>query len=139
MSVEQDIMTKVISNLNDISVANGYSADIDGVFEWRDSPLSQNYTRSIIVRDISEEILDDGQEHLLTIEIIGITAGDNSPALIRSLKQDILTAFALIKIESYVTGATYLNTEKSIEKLDKRIAGIYMSFGVTFYTEIWKT
>ena len=113
MSVEQDIMTQVLANFNNISIANGYSFDINGhVYEWRDSDIPESIIRAIVVRDIHEEIVDqDDQMHRLELEITAFAYGNTGPALIRAMKQDILTAFSLIKTQLSIMDAEYISSD----------------------------
>jgi hypothetical protein len=139
--IRQNIIDKIILNLKDISIANGYSLDIDDhVWEWRDTVLSENEVPGIIIRDTSDIIADqDEQEHQLSFEIVALASeGNNSTKKIRNLMQDILTAFGLIEKESYVCGANYLNSEMEVEHLKKRYAAALMTFTVSYYEDLWK-
>ena len=140
MTTRQKIVDKIVGNLKDISIANGYSLDInDHVWEWRDTILSENEIPGIIIRDISDIISDqDEQEHTLIFEIVALASeGNNSTKIIRNLTQDVLTAFSLIEKENYICGANYLNSEMEVEQLKKRYAAILMSFSISYFEDIW--
>ena len=141
MSVRQQIIDKLDTNFNLISIAENYSFDIDGhVYEWRDLPLKDEELPAIIYRDVFDNISDvDEQEHELTVEVALFAVGTASPAAVRSMIADILTNFKLIIHEDFVTGARHINNEMEVEHLKKRYAAAVLTFTVTFYTEIWGT
>jgi hypothetical protein len=137
MSVEQDIMTAVMTNMNNISIANGYTFDVgSNVFEWRDSPLNDGEFPAIIVKDVYNEVSEeDEKEHTLTVEIQLVDSGNSSPASIRAKVQDILTAFYLIIDEDFVASADFRSAEKAVEKADKRYSSAILTFFVYYYSE----
>jgi hypothetical protein len=136
MSTEQSIVTQALSNLGDISIANGYSFDVSGnVFEWQDSPLDDDsQCPGIIFRDVGDDTAeDDDQLHVLNCEILVVDVGDNSPTSIRAKKQDVLTAMALLEQENYVERVEYHGSEKEVERMQKRMAVVTMRFGIAYY------
>jgi hypothetical protein len=140
MSMQQTIITALLTNLGNISVANGYSFNISGhVFEWQDTDLAESETDAIEVRDISNYLSEgDEQEHDLTVQITLVCAGNTSPANLRARIQDVLTAFALVENVSKVTGARLLGVDVDTEKRKKRIMEAVFRFSITYYTEIWE-
>jgi len=141
MSVRQQIIDQLDTNFNLISVAEGYSFDINGhVYEWRDIPLKDEELPAINYRDVFDSIADeDEQEHELTVEVILFAVGTASPAAVRAMIVDILTNFKLIMQENFVSGARHINNEMDVEHIKKRYAAAVLTFTITYYTEIWGT
>lgn len=141
MSVRQQIIDKLDTNFNLISIAENYSFDIDGhVYEWRDLALNDNELPAIIYRDVFDGTSDeDEQEHELTVEVVLFAVGTASPAAVRAMIVDILTNFKLIMQENFVSGARHINNEMDVEHIKKRYAAAVLTFTVTYYTEIWGT
>ena len=141
MSVRQQIIDKLDTNFNLISIANNYSFDIKGhVYEWRDLALNDNELPAIIYRDVFDGTSDeDEQEHELTVEVVLFAVGTASPAAVRAMIVDILTNFKLIMQENFVSGARHINNEMDVEHIKKRYAAAVLTFTVTYYTEIWGT
>jgi hypothetical protein len=135
---EQNIMTQIISDLGNISIANGYSFDVgSNVFEWRDSPLvDDSELPGIIVRDPLNAVSDeDDHEHSLTLEVIIVDAGDGSPASVRQKIQDVIIAVALIETDDNVEveRAEFVSAEKEVEKGTKRLTGARLTFNLVYY------
>ena len=143
MTTEQRICTNLETALKAISIANGYSVDISGnVFEWRFSDLGQSETPGIIWRDYLNEWEEDGEDsHRLYFQIAVIAAGNTSPATIRSIVQDIITAFYTLENKTvfdptYISGCYMVKVEKSVERHEKRVAGAQVDCYVEYTTEI---
>jgi len=141
MSIRQQIIDKLDTNFNLISIAEGYSFDIDGhVYEWRDLPLKDEELPAIIYRDPFDGTSDeDEQEHELTVEVVLFAVGTASPTVVRVMIADILTNFKLITQEDFVTGARHINNEMDVEHIKKRYAAAVLTFTINYYTEIWGT
>lgn len=139
MSMKQTIMTAVLSYLNGISIANGYSINISGnVYEWPDSDIPKSITYAIIVRDPHDEIMEgDVEEHRVEYEVVMRVVGNTSPTLLRAIQQDILTAFSQVETLSGVEGAEYESSDVEVEKEQHRMAYIAMYFSVYYRSEEW--
>lgn len=138
MTVEQQIMAKALENFGNISIANGYSFDINGkVAEWRETPLDpKSELPFVILRDYdnltSEE---DEQERLLMLEVVIVAAGGSAPDAVRAMKQDAIKAANLLSGESFVAGVYFYRAQSFSEIDNKRLAGVLMDFGVQYFTD----
>jgi len=142
-TIRQDIIDEIDTLLNAISIANGYSFDVDGkVFEWRDIPISEDDYPCIIFRDVRDYFSEDSEsEHVLEIEIAVIpTPGSTSTAALRDMLQDVLTAFSALEESSNVdvSGSQYMGSEMEVEHLKKIYAGASMLFNVEYVTDRWE-
>jgi len=138
-TIEQNICTNLNTALLYISIAHGYSFDVgSNVFEWRDTDLNPNEVPGIIWRDYLNEIDEQGDEsHILNFEIVVIASGNTSPATIRNMKQDILTAFYSLENKGvfnpkYVSGCYVRKIESQVEKGKHRVAGAKMDCFVKY-------
>jgi hypothetical protein len=140
MSIRQDIVDQIDTNLKAISTANGYSFDINGnVFEWLATPMDENNLPAIIFRDTVDSIdPEDEQEHNLEFEVVLVDKGNASTASVRNKMQDILTAFHLIRNEDDVAGVTHLDNEMEVDHIKKRFAAAFMRFSVNYYADLWE-
>lgn len=139
MTTEQLICTNLDAALKNISITNGYSVNISGnVFEWRDSDLKHNEVPGIIWRDYLNEIDPDGDEsHLLHFQIAVIAAGNTSPATVRQISQDVITAFYTLEDKrvfnpTYISGCYLIKIEKGVERDQKRVSGASIDCYVTY-------
>ena len=143
MSVRQQIIDKLDTNFNLISIAAGCSFDTGGhVYEWRDIPFKVDDSElpAIIYRDVFDNISDlDEGEHELTLEVGLFAVGGTSPAQIRAMMVDILNNVKLIEQENFVAGAKYLNSDMDVEHIVKKYAGAVLTFSISFHTQIWGT
>lgn len=143
MTTEQLIINNLDTALKAISIANGYSVDISGnVFDWRDSDLKESESPGIIYRDYLNEWEVDGEDsHKLHFQIAIIAAGNTSPATIRAVVQDVITAFYTLEDKrvfdpKYVSGCYMVKVEKAVERAEKRVAGAQIDCYVEYTTEI---
>jgi hypothetical protein len=134
-------MTKLGVNFNNISIANGYTFDINGkVFEWRDVPLGDSEYDCIIYRDPRDYFFEDTEtEHILEIEVVHIPSpGNSSPLTLRNRMNDILKAFQLIEEEDDVEGAAYIGSDMQVEHDKKKYMGASMLFRIFYMTDRWE-
>lgn len=141
-TVNQNIIAKLLINFGNISIANGYSFDINGhVYEWRETPPVDAELPLINIKDPAHRFVDSDEnpnENELDIEIDFIAApGDDSPADVRDKKQDIMNAFKLIENESYITGAQYIDSELLVDHDKRKYAGSTMRFKIWYATDRW--
>lgn len=132
-------MAKIVENFQAISIANGYSFDVDTdrVFDFRAAPVDVT-DFSISVYDYDGEAEDEGSlQHSLNItaQIAGIFSSIQD---MREKMQDIIIAFALIENESYVDGAEFLGHEKTFEHENNKVGQGTLSFRVIYKTDFWK-
>ncbi len=137
MSARQDIVTVLLGYMNNISIANGYSFDINSnVFEWRTGGLNDTEKPGLVLRDSFSDTVEGDSEHSLNIEIAIYAEGGTSPATIRAMMQDVLTAFQ--QIESSVEGAQFVSTEMEVDHQNKKEASAWLNFNVNYYTNRWE-
>lgn len=141
MTVNQQIVTKVIELMQSISIDNGYSFDMDAdrVYDSRQATIDSGW--AISVYDSEAENDEDGgyNEHNLTIDIeLTGTSGDDTQTDLRERIQDILTAFSEIENESYVAEATYDGHEKLYDHDETIIGQANIHFSVTYKSDRWK-
>lgn len=139
MTTEQLICTDLDTALKAISIANGYSFNITGkVYEWRDSDLAESDVPGIIWRDYKNEIDPEGEEsHVLRFEIVVVAAGNTSPATVRQMVQDAITAFFTLENKAVFPGkkvsGCYLNhVDKAVERNKKRLAAAKIDCYTTY-------
>lgn len=139
MSTRQDIVDQIDTNLKAISIANGYSFDINGnVFEWLVTPINESNLPAIIFRDTIDTIdPDDEGEHHLQVEVVLVDRGNASVSSVRNKMQDILTAFRLIGDEDFVIGANLIEAELEVDHIKKRYGAAYMLFNIDYETDLW--
>ena len=137
--IENQIITAITGNLADITQVNGYSFDLTGVFEWRESDLDESELDAVEIRDISNEPYEDDElQHLLVIEATLVSAGGTTPAVHRQRVQDVITALSLIENESFVVGAMFMGSDKDSEKQKKRYLKTMIRLGVIYQAERWE-
>ena len=129
MSIEQSICNNLSTALNDISIANGYSFDVGGnVFEWRDTDLKKTEVPGIIWRDHLNEFDPDGEEsHKLYFHIIVVASGNTSPATIRNMVQDAMTAFLTLENPAvfdpkHISGCYFVKITKAVERHENKVS-----------------
>lgn len=143
MSTRQDLMTYLKSGFEDITIANGYSFDINKIFEWRDTPLNDGEFDSIIIFDTSEYFSEDTEDdHILDIQIVVVPdPGSDAITNLRSMIEDVLIFFkdnedyikANINVEVKFTGS-----EISIEHTKKKYFEGLMTFEISYHTDRWE-
>jgi len=141
MTKEQDIFNFIFAEMLKISIANGFSFDIDGrVFDWRDSPFKVDELPAINVQDVTNEIVDaDTREHTLTFSIAIEDVGENAADSIRGKKQDIIAAFSNIIGSGLAVHAFFLASETFSEKKLPFAVFTSIQFEVTYFAEDeWK-
>lgn len=135
-TVEQGIVSDILTNLQSITITNGYTFDAN-VFEWKDTPLTAEELPGIIVRDKENLMDEEVTERQLVVDVLLVDSGDSSPSSVRQKKQDILTAFSAIVDFDGVAGAKLLSTEMSVEKEPNRKTICVMTFSVDYVCEVW--
>lgn len=143
MTIRQSIVDAIKAQLLGISTSEGYSFDINGrVTEWRDIPIDEKTEdRGIDIRDTVASRTDeeDEQRWLMSVEIELFEVGDTSPAEVRQMTQDIITAVSGVKDEDYVEGVFVVDAEMDVAKLKhKRISAVMITFGVHYYADDWE-
>ena len=129
MTKRQQIVDQIVTNLKNISIANGYSTDVN-IYEWRDTILPEEELPALIVRDIEDEAEDEGLiSHQLKFEIEGIIqAGEQSVAKARDLLGDVVKNM----YQNYNTGeiknVAYTNSEIGIDHQKKITASFIAEF-----------
>ena len=141
-TVRQSIIDLLDTYFKAITTDNGYSLDIDdNVFEWQDHDLAESEVPAIIFRDTGD-VSDDEDErlHNLEIEVAVVAKGSTSPATMRELMKDVLTAFSQIEAQSTVKiiGAGYTGSVSEIDRDNKRWAESVMRFIVQYQTDYWE-
>ena len=150
MSKRQDIVDAVKAAMQGITTGNGYNNTIATVLEWQDEPLKQDLSQlpAIIMRDTDEVIgnedtegneAEELAEHTLYFDIIVIGAsGSNTPAHVRTLIEDTVTAFSTLDIAALeILSGAFLSSEMETEKLKKRIGAALVRFFVRYKTLAW--
>lgn len=139
-TIRQSIMECVVAEMKDISIANGYSFDIqDGentrVVEWRDEPIDlQTEDRGIIVRDPELKKMEETDiKRRLTVEIEFFEVGNTSPAEIRQMEQDIITAMKNVLRHGDVKNVEFFDSEMTVERAEKRISDSILTFYIDYY------
>lgn len=108
ITIRQQIVTKVITQLKRIKTSNTYSiygntANYltnagDNVNEWRDAPFGPDELPALIVRDLSEPVIEspsprsDRIVRQLHIQVEAVAIGDNPSADIRKMLADVEAA-----------------------------------------------
>lgn len=150
MSKRQTIVDAVKTAMGNIAVAGGYNNNIAAVLEWLDEPLKEDLSQlpAVIVRDIDEAIGTEETEgneaaelaeHTLYFDIIVIGAsGSNTPAVVRTLIEDVVTAFSTLDLDGLeILSGSFLSSEMETEKLKKRIGAALVRFYVKYKTLAW--
>ena len=136
---QQTIITTILGYFGNITVANGYENNLNtNVFEWRDSPLERSEFPAIVVNDVSNETTEDAPVRTLNLEIIVVNQGNTSPAQIRSMAQDVITAFSQIEAVAGVTAAGFERVEIDVEKEEKRTAAATLYAFVDYAAPDWE-
>ena len=141
-TIEQTIFSWVITCLTGISIAEGYSFDIDGrVDEWRDVPYEDDALPAIDVRDPVNSIeMDESEEeyHRYEVEVTLYDSGSVSPASVREKALDILTAMKQVKDLDGVEHILFLGSDKEIDRGAKTYSSVTMRFAVLYYTDYFE-
>jgi len=141
-TIEQTIFSWVITCLTGISIAEGYSFDIDGrVDEWRDVPYEDEALPAIDVRDPVNSIeMDESEEeyHRYEVEVTLYDSGSASPASVREKALDILTAMKQVNDLGGVEHIFFLGSDKEIERGAKTYSVVTLRFAVLYYTDCFE-
>ncbi|MCB1563987.1 MAG: hypothetical protein KDJ75_10475 [Alphaproteobacteria bacterium] len=141
-TIEQTIFSWVITCLTGISIAEGYSFDIDGrVDEWRDVPYEDEALPAIDVRDPVNSIeMDESEEeyHRYEVEVTLYDSGSASPASVREKALDILTAMKQVNDLGGVEHIFFLGSDKEIERGAKTYSAVTLRFAVLYYTDCFE-
>ena len=141
-TIEQTIFSWVITCLTGISIAEGYSFDIDGrVDEWRDVTYEDEALPAIDVRDPVNSIeMDESEEeyHRYEVEVTLYDSGSASPASVREKALDILTAMKQVNDLGGVEHIFFLGSDKEIERGAKTYSAVTLRFAVLYYTDCFE-
>jgi len=143
MSKRQEIMDLVDAKFKTISIAKGFSSDLgNNVFEFRDSPIADEELPALSYGDISDDINDEETgNHNLNLDVEISATGSTSPAAMREMIQDVLTAFAPKKADSalraLIIGAAYLGSDMFIEHEKKKYMKSRITFEISYQTDDW--
>ncbi|DAB40802.1 MAG TPA: hypothetical protein CFH81_00400 [Sulfurovum sp. UBA12169] len=136
-----DIVTILISHLQQISSANGFYTEAGAnVFEWRAKAIEDDLLPAIIVCDPEDNAVDDSQtlKHKLKIEIdIAVSSGKQTTMDMRMVSSDILKAFGLFE-EEVSQVCRYLGSETLIEHKEKLYAGVRLEFEIEYQSKRWE-
>jgi hypothetical protein len=143
MSVHQNICTNLDTALKAISIANGYTFDINGkVYEWKATDVQLADVPCAIWRDhIIDWDEDDQQTKKLGFEIVFVASGNTSPALVRNMLGDGLKAFFTLENRavfspSYISGCYLINATIATEQGDKKTTAVKINCFVEYITEL---
>ena len=99
MSIRQDIIDAVDTQLRTILISNGYNLDLgNNVFHWRETNLTEADFPAIVYRDLNPSEIEHhgvarGYVHTFQVEIVALqTSAATTPAELRKAIQDIYTA-----------------------------------------------
>ena len=140
MSVEATIVAQIKSDMQDITIANGYSFDVTTVDEWRYSDVDEETELPLIdIKDpLNEPYEGDELQHILTVEVSLVDEAGRTAAQHRARVEDLITAIGLIENQSYIIGAISLGTERDSEKAKKRYFKTMVRYGVLYQVERWE-
>lgn len=136
MTIREEIINSIVEHLKTISIADGYSMDINGkVFEWQDSILSEADLPALLVRDTDDDADDDGIiSHNLKIEVDAITqAAEDSVTNARAMLGDIVKNLYELKGTGQIKDLKYIHSEIQTDQAKKITAAALTEF-IIFYT-----
>ena len=139
-TIRQSIITQLLSELGNISTANGYSFDVgNNIFDFRSSLLGGDEYPAIIIRDPVDDISeDDDREHNLQIDVIVAAKGGTSVADVREMIADVCAAFSNITSQTYVTDARYTGSEIMTDQEQNKFGAANIKFAVIYHTDLWE-
>lgn len=140
-NTRQQIVDALDTRLQTITTGNGYSANL-GVYEWLVTPLEESDLPAVIFRDTIDDIDDEKEfsrlDHPLTIELDVAASSSASPASVRELIRDILTA---IGTDKYFGGLAYntdvLSASLEVSEADQRLSGGQIIIEIKYKTALW--
>lgn len=143
-SRRETLIQNIITQLETISVANGYETNIGAnVFEWRETPLQESELNCITVRDTnnSTEIAIQKHEHTLNLDV-EIFAKNSTPQLMRKAIADVVkcigveakkaTPFTVAQSVKPVSDEVIENDQEKVS-----FSGILLKFEIEYVTDPW--
>lgn len=140
MSVRQQIIDALVTQLRTITVANGYNLTIsDRVYDWKVNPLLPANLPAIEIRDKESTIeltaLDGSTMHQLNVDVVVFATGAAAAATVRKGLEDIAKALhvdrtfgGLVQVFKPESSALDMQQEEHL-----LAAGQY-AINITYYT-----
>ena len=132
MTTQTQIENAIDTAFKDISIANGYSFDMnsDRVFEHRAAEISKAW--AISHYDTEDEVNNEnGIDHALSIEVV-LTGKPATPAELRDKMQDIITAMFTIESESFIDYINIDGSNKTFDHEEEKISEATFDFTVYY-------
>lgn len=138
--IRQKIVNAIVDQMKKISAANGFYSEAGGnVFEWLEKPLDKDEYPAIIIRDVSDDTVEDNTvaNHTLKIEIDIAVSGRNAAWNMREVTSDVIKAFSFV--ESELNYKCKCNGNDSLaEQKDTTYGGVRVEFDVMYQTRRWE-
>jgi len=144
VSVRQQIIDTLDTNLKAILTSNGYKTNIgQNVFHYRDNPLSESELPAIIYRDTESDEYTDvmkKQTHALSIEIEAYAeAGSTTPDTMRDIIEDIVKCIgADYRMGGLAHTTTVDGTEIDTDQAGKITGSAVVKITVIYRTNLWE-
>ena len=137
--VREKIVYALVEHLKEIRAKNGYSSEAGlGVYEWLTKPLQRDQFPAIIVRDIADEVQDDGVfEHRLKIEIDIATKSKETLLELREIVADVLRAIGAFESSEHYRCES-LSSEFLLEHKESLFGAARVEFVVIYKTARWQ-
>ena len=138
--IRQKIVTAIVDQMKLISSDTGfYSQAGSNVFEWLQGTITDTQYQSIVVKDISDTVVDmQSLKHTLSINIdIEVKDSTNATWILREVSSDIMKSMSVIE-EELNYPCKYLGDEISVEYTDDTYARSTLSFEIVYQTNRWE-
>lgn len=139
MSVRETVSSHVITMLEGISVAAGYSTDFDKIYEWKVTAFEDSET-SVNVKDTTDDIENElnncFQRHTLHFTLEVSAFGADTKTTLRNAIQDIYTAVKDYPVWDNDKYTVYPEGDTMEVEHDEKISGVaVISLAIGFRTE----
>ena len=144
-NVRQQIVDALITRLEGITTANGYSATIETVSEWLLRPLEDSSLPAITIRDVGDTMPQDGisvgrRDHELTVFLLVQFSGHSSLSQCRELLADMLAVLGAAP-DNLGVSAVYsvepINTELIADEANKKVGFGQLVISVNYRSSLW--
>lgn len=140
-SITQQIVDRIIVDLNTIKIVNGAQKDIVTVVDRKKVPWKETELPAINVNDISGEVTKNGSNHMNDLNIVLElkTNGDDHVKDGRNFAADMVRVLgADICLNQLVQKMSTIIVESSDDEQEsKKFTSVTMTFTVTFITPIF--
>lgn len=138
-SIKQLIIQQIITQLQNISIANGFSNNITTIDDRRTATYNASELPAISVKDVLETVTKRNNNHInvVTINISIKTLGDTSIKDSRNISADVVKAIGIDKsLNNLIQDISTLSISSfDNEQESEKVASVIIEFTVTYITK----